>query len=123
MTLRGYPVVVQETTGALVAYEISDQTSTPTQVDFAGGLALVSIAYINISAADGDLIYVVFDATDDTDAATKLGSAGSREVVMLGERRTWEFDSDTPCMRIDVKSNVASETGDSLVHFSGKAPL
>lgn len=123
MTVRGYPVVVQETAGALTAYEIADQTSTRTKVEFLGGVAIISIAYINIAAADGDYIYVVFDATDDTDANTKLATAGSREIVMIGERRTWDFDPDAPCTRIDVKSNVASETGDSLIHFSGKVPL
>ena len=100
--------------------EIADQTTTPTQTDFASGLLSVSIAYIDRGSADGTILYVVFDALDDSDASTKLGAAGSREVIMLGERRQWTFSPASPCYRIDVASDAASETGESLVVFSGK---
>lgn len=106
--------------GVGVSEEIADQTTTPTQKDFVSGLLSVSIAYINRGSAAGTVLYVVFDALDDADASTKLGAAGSREVVMLGERRQWTFSPSTPCYRIDVASDAASETGDTLVVFSGK---
>lgn len=106
--------------GVGVAAEIADQTTTPTQTDFVSGLLSVSIAYINRGSAVGTVLYVVFDALDDADASTKLGAAGSREVVMLGERRQWTFSTASPCYRIDVASDAASETGDTLVVFSGK---
>jgi len=106
--------------GVGVTAEIADQTTTPTQTDFASGLLSVSIAYIDRGSADGTILYVVFDALDDAAASTQLGAAGSREVIMLGERRQWTFSSASPCYRIDVASDVASETGDSLVVFSGK---
>ena len=106
--------------GVGVSAEIADQTTTPTQTDFASGLLSVSIAYIDRGSAVGTILYVVFDALDDADASTKLGAAGSREVVMLGERRQWTFSTSSPCYRIDVASDAASETGDSLVAFSGK---
>jgi hypothetical protein len=109
-----------ELPGIGVTYEIADQTSTPTQVDFVSGLLSVAIAYIDILSTDGVLLYVVFDALDDADAATKLALAGSREIVMLGERRQWVFSPDSPCFRIDIASNTAAETGDSLTFFSGK---
>lgn len=109
-----------EDQGVGVAEEIADQTTTPTQKDFASGLLSVSIAYINRGSAAGTILYVVFDALDDSDASTKLGAAGSREIVMLGERRQWTFSADSPVYRIDVASDAASETGDTLVVFSGK---
>lgn len=115
-----HTVIPSEFFGVGVSDEIADQTTTPTQKDFVSGLLSVSIAYINRGSAAGTILYVVFDALDDADASTKLGAAGSREVVMLGERRQWTFSPATPCYRIDVASDVASETGDSLVVFSGK---
>lgn len=109
-----------EAFGVGASDEISDQTTTPTQKDFPSGLLSVSIAYIDRGSAVGTILYVVFDALDDADASTKLGAAGSREIVMLGERRQWTFAPSTPCYRIDVASDAASETGDTLVVFSGK---
>lgn len=118
----GKVVTAAELPGVGVAEEIADQTTTPTQKDFPSGLLAVSIAYINRGSAVGTILYVVFDALDDADASTKLGAAG-REVVMLGERRQWNFSADSPVYRIDVASDAASETGDSLVAISGKVEL
>lgn len=106
--------------GVGVSGEIADQTTTPTQTDFVSGLLAVSIAYISRATPVGTILYVVFDALDDADASTKLGAAGSREVVMIGERRQWTFSTSSPCYRIDVASDAAAETGDTLVVFSGK---
>lgn len=116
----GHVIPLDQLLGVGVSEEIADQTTTPTQKDFVSGLLSVSIAYINRGSAAGTVLYVVFDALDDADASTKLGAAGSREVVMLGERRQWTFSPSTPCYRIDVASDAASETGDTLVVFSGK---
>lgn len=113
-------VPVDQLSGVGVSAEIADQTTTPTQTDFVSGLLAVSIAYINRGSAVGTILYVVFDALDDADASTKLGAAGSREIVMLGERRQWNFSPTSPCYRIDVASDAAAETGDTLVAFSGK---
>lgn len=115
-----YVVPLSELPGVGVSGEIANHTTTPTQTDFASGLLSVSIAYIDRGSAAGTILYVVFDALDDSDASTKLGAAGSREVVMLGERRQWTFSADSPVYRIDVASDAASETGNSLVVFSGK---
>lgn len=115
-------VTAGEVPGVGVSEEIADQTTTPTQKDFASGLLSVSIAYIDRGSADGTILYVVFDALDDADASTKLGAAG-REVVMLGERRQWTFSLSSPVHRIDVASDAASETGDSLIVISGKVQL
>lgn len=106
--------------GVGVTDEIADQTTTPTQKDFPSGLIDISIAYIDRGSADGTILYVVFDALDDADASTKLGAAGSRSVIMLGERRAWQFPVDSPVYRVDVASDAASETGDSLVAIDGK---
>jgi len=106
--------------GVGIADEIADQTTTPTQKDYASGLIEISIAYVDRGSAAGTVLYVVFDALDDADASTKLGAAGSRYVVFLGERRKWTFQSDSPVYRVDVASDVASETGDSLVIIDGK---
>lgn len=121
-TAAGEDIVVpaDQLPGVGVAAEIADQTTTPTPKEFVSGLLSVSIAFIDRGAADGTILYVVFDALDDADASTKLGSAGSREVIMLGERRQWTFSPASPCYRIDVASDVAAETGDSLVVLSGK---
>lgn len=106
--------------GIGTAAEIADQTTAPTQTDFASGLLSVSIDYIDRGSADGTILYVVFDALDDSDASTKLGAAGSREVIMLGGSKPFTFSPSSPCYRIDVASDAASETGDSLVFMSGK---
>lgn len=107
--------------GVGVSEEIADQTTTPTQKDFPSGLLELSIDYFNLGSAAGKVLYVVFDALDDADAATKLGAAGSREVVRLDvPHRPWGFSESSPCYRVDVASDAASETGDTLVVFSGK---
>lgn len=119
-TSNSLHVTEQGILGVGVADEIADQTTTPTQKDYSSGLVELNVAYVNRGSAVGTVLYIVFDALDDADASTKLGAAGSRFVIMLGERRKWTFSQSTPVYRIDVASDAAAETGDSLVILDGK---
>ena len=110
----GYP-------GVGVEAEISNQTSTPTQEDFASGLIDVVIGYWPVTLPAGSRIYVVFDALSDADALTKLATAGSRSVIMIGQQFGWSFSPSSPCYRIDIASDVATESGTTLVTINGKA--
>lgn len=118
-----YVVTPSELFGIGTAAEIADQTTTPTQTDFPSGLLGVSIDFIDRGSADATVLYVVFDALDDADAATKLATPGSREVIMLGGSAAFPFAPIGPCYRIDVATDAASETGDSLVFMSGKVQV
>lgn len=114
--------VITEREGVGVSREILDLTTTPQTLSFAEGLAAVEISYLDLGSAVGDWIYVVFDALSDADAATKLATAEARIRIMLGEvsSKSIIFARTTPCYRIDVVSNVATETGDSVVRIIGK---
>lgn len=109
-----------QTPGVVVSRETLDQTTTVTSQAFASGVLAVEIGYFNLGSAVGKILYVCFDALDTADAATRLGAAGGRESVMLGESRTFNFDSRTACYRLDYASDAASETGDSLVRVTAK---
>lgn len=108
--------------GAVLSREITDLTTTIQTLAFSQGLVSVEISYIDLGSAVGDWIFVVFDALSDADAATKLSVPEARVRIMLGEAgaREFLFDLETPCTRLDFASNVASETGDSLVRVLGK---
>lgn len=110
-----------EIPGVGVTREIANPTTTPVTKDFPSGLLSVTIGYLDSGSAAGKLLYAVFDALDADDAATKLGAEG-REVVKIEGFRTFVFSPSTPCYRVSVASNVASETGSSLVLLSGKVP-
>ena len=113
-------VSASEIPGVIVSKETADQTTTVTSQTFASGVLSVEIGYFNLGSAVGKLLYVCFDALDAADASTRLGAAGGRESVMLGESRVFNFDARTPCYRIDYASDAASETGDSLVRLTAK---
>lgn len=97
-------------------FETADQTTTHTTQAIAAGARAVTIGYVDLGSAVGDVLYVVFNADDDTDANSKLTTAGQRYVIPLGKERTWIFSVGSEVTRIDYESNVASETGDSLVY-------
>lgn len=106
--------------GVGTAAEISGQTTTPTQTDFADGLLQLNIAFIARGMAVATVLYVVFDALNDADASTKLGASGSRMVVPINSSRSWSFSSDSPVYRVDVASDASTESGTTLVAMDGK---
>jgi hypothetical protein len=97
--------------------EVADQTSTRTTVTLASSAATLRIGYSAIASAVGTLLYVVFNATSNTDANTKLGLAGQRFVIPIGESREFTFGPNALLTRIDIASNTASETGDTIVTY------
>lgn len=97
--------------------EISNLTSTRSKVSLSSGADVFRVSYSNLGSAVGKVLYVVFNATSDADANTKLGTAGQRFVVPLGGDRQFEFGPDILLTRVDVKTDVASETGSSLVYY------
>jgi len=103
--------------GTATLWEDANQSTTrgtPTAQPTAGA-KVVSIAFADISITGGsDILYVVFNAANDADADSKLAAAGSRQVVLLGERRTWTFSNEGKCTRIDYLTDVAP-TGSNLV--------
>lgn len=117
-----YVVGATERKGVGVVREILDLTTTPVSVTFAGGVTQAEITYLDLGSAVGDWVYVVFDALSDSDAATKLADSETRVRVMLGatDVHVFGFAFDSPCYRMDFASNVASETGDSVVRIIAK---
>lgn len=121
--MSGYPVVIRaEVEGIGTSDEIDNQSTTPASKTFVSGLLSLTLAYFDMGTASGKAVYVVFDALDDSDAATKLASPTSRETVFLNERRTFQFSAATPCYRVDIKSDTA-ETGASKIAIGGKVPV
>lgn len=120
-----FVVPPSEREGVGVVREVLDLTTTPQSVEFASGLISAELTYLDLGSGVGDWIFVVFDALSDSDAATKLADSETRVRIMLGESgaREFHFSADEPVRRIDVASNVASETGDTVVRIIGKAAL
>lgn len=117
------PLVTRsEVYGVGVTDEINNQSTAPTIKTFVSGLSALIIGYGDMELATGKAVYIVFDALDDADAVTKLGIATSREVVFLGERRSFQFGAATPCYRVDIKSDTV-ETGASKLALSGKTSV
>lgn len=118
-----FVVPPSEREGVGVVREISSPTTTPSTLEFAAGLISIELTYLDLGSAVGDWIFVVFDALSDSDAATKLADSETRIRIMLGETgaREFHFSVDEPVRRIDVASNVASESGTSVVRVIGKA--
>lgn len=108
-----------EIPGIGVAYESTNVTTTPVTKEIAAGLIAVTISYLDLGAAVGTELYVVFDALDAADALTKLGAEG-RSIVRLGDTITFLFSPASRCRRIDYASDVAAETGASRAHLQGK---
>ena len=117
-----YVVALSERRGVGVLRQILDLTTTPVSVTFAGGVTEAEISYVDMGSAVGDWIFVVFDALSDSDAATKLANPETAVRIFLGvaDTHVFRFDPGTPCYRMDFVSNVASETGDSVVRIIAK---
>lgn len=116
-----FVVTASERRGVAVVRQILDLTTTPVSVTFAGGVTQAIIKYSDLGSAVGDWIWVVFDALSDSDAATKLADPEVAIRILIGEDFPIPpFDPATPCYRMDFASNVASETGDSVVRILAK---
>lgn len=97
--------------------EVADQTTTRTTITLASGAATLRIGYSNLTSGVGKRLYVVLNATSNTDANTKLGLAGQRFVIPIGESREFTFGPNALLTRIDLASDAASETGDTIVTY------
>lgn len=75
------------------------------------GARVVSVGFVDMGSAVANILYVVFNATDDADAVTKLGSAATRSTVLIGERRTWTRLEGDEITRIDYLSDDAAPVG------------
>lgn len=97
--------------------EVADQTTTRTTITLPVGAATLRIGYTNLTSGAGKRLYVVLNATSNTDANTKLGLAGQRFVIPIGESREFTFGPNALLTRIDLASDAASETGDTIVTY------
>lgn len=97
--------------------ESTNPTTARTKVTFASGAATLRIGYSNLGSAVGKVLRVVFNATSDTDATTKIGTPGQRFVVPIGESREFTFGPNALLTRIDLASDAVSETGSSIVTY------
>ena len=70
----------------------------------------VGITLLNLSGSNVNYCYVVFDALDAADGATKLATVGTREIIQGLEKleRIISFTTETPIYRLDVVSDIAS---------------
>lgn len=104
---------------AIVAGEKVNQLDTPvvnkTTISLAGSeAAFLAIEYMDLGAATGKRLFVVFNASSDTDANNKLSSASQRYVVPIDGWREWYFELAERLTRVDFCSDAASESS-SLV--------
>lgn len=100
----------------LSADEINSQSTTPASKSFAIPQSFVEVAYQQGvgAAATGKMLYVVLNATSDNGATTKLGLAGLRFPIPLGEARKFVFPASALCSRIDFVTDQA-ESGTSKI--------
>ena len=77
------------------------------------GARVVTLAFLDKGSAVATELYVVFNASNDTDATTKLGSGATRHVILLGERRSWAVSEGNEITRIDFMSDDAAPVGGS----------
>lgn len=120
--MSGYPVTPpSEREGVESNGVFANPTTTPQKMLFADGLIRVDLRYRNLGSAVGAFCWVVFGAFNDADAATKLSQDATRTRLMIGDTvgLSRAFTSEAPCTRIDIVSNVASETGTSAVDVNG----
>ncbi len=60
---------------------------------------------------------IVFDAANDADADGKLLNPGSRRLVDINGEANFVFSTAVPVQRIDMASDVATETGASKLYY------
>lgn len=122
---RAHVQTATETPGVRVTDEITNPSTTMTSRTYSSGMLEVGISLLNLSKTSNlGCAYVVFDALDAADAATKLATVGAREMFLLGEdERILPMSNETPVYRIDVVSDVASGsvTGTAVLRISSKA--
>lgn len=101
----------------IVGGEVVDQLSTTkTTISLATSAESVRVNYFRIGgASNGTRLYVVLNAASSADADTKLGLAGQRFVIPIGDVRNFYFDISGPCARIDFLTNAATETASSTM--------
>lgn len=83
------------------------------------GLTVLDVEFYDDGSAAADKLYLAFNAVDDADGSYMLGTAGERAVVTLGRVKRYRFAASAPCVRIDLKSDAATETGATLVIIEG----
>lgn len=108
-------VAPQERAHQITPFERSNATTTRAAITVSDAAATLRISYSNLGSAAGKVLYVVINATSDADAAAKLALAGQRFAIPIGENREWQFGADALLTRFDTASDVATETGASLV--------
>ena len=120
---RVHVLPASETAGVLISDEIANPSTTQSTKVYASGLMNVGITLLNLSGSNVNYCYVVFDALDAADGATKLATVGTREVFKIGEvERIISFTTETPIYRLDVVSDIASGAiaGSAVLRISGK---
>lgn len=118
---KGVPYVrnTSQYVGSVTTFEntdVVDSREDPTTdggAQPAAGARVVTLAFIDKGSAVATELYVVFNATSDADATTKLGSAATRHVIMLNERRSWTVAEGNEITRIDFMSDDAAPVGGS----------
>lgn len=105
----------QERAHQITPFERSNATTTRAAVTVADPAATLRVGYSNLGSAAGKVLYVVINATSDADANAKLALAGQRFTIPIGESREFQFGPEALLTRIDTKSDIATETGASLV--------
>jgi len=99
---------------------VANITTTKTLISTAIGARSVRVQYGKVSGTPtGTGLRVVFNAINDTDANTKLTTAGQYFTVPLGDSRQFDFASGSEVLRIDIASDAAIEAGvtTSLVEY------
>ena len=95
---------IDEATNLSTARRKIDLSTTPAKS--------ITIKAMNLGAASAQVIYAVFNAVSDSEATTKLGVAGQRYVIPVGESLTVAFAEGVS--RVDLIAKTA-ESGANLV--------
>lgn len=111
--MSGLPVeTLDQRSLTITTYEVANQSTTRGNITPIKSALGVEIGYFSTASATGKYLYVVFNAYSNADAAAKLGTAGQRFVIPIGEVRKFNFPASAPCTRVDFLSDTA-ETGTS----------
>lgn len=114
---RVYAIGPADIAGSVTPFEIDDQSTTrgvPSPQPTAGArVVYLRFDDMGTSAAKG--LYVVFNAANDADADSKLGAAGSRFWLPLGDPMVRSVDEGDEITRIDFLTDTA-ETGSNKVY-------
>jgi hypothetical protein len=118
LSISGAALVTTAREGVFQQGEVANPLSgTRNTVYFPGALSVYINYFQSGATATGKVLLVVFNAVDDTDADAKNAS-GFRTCVSLGKEFEKLFSLNNRCVRMDIYSDAATESG-ATAYYEG----